>query len=44
VARAEEAEKSLKDKVNELQVVKVQLRDAKVGLNDCRLKLDQAKA
>jgi hypothetical protein len=40
VARAEEAEKRLSEKINELQAVKVQLRDAKVGMNDYRLKLD----
>ena len=43
VSRAEDAEKRLAEKVNEIQQLKVQLRDSKVMTNDLRLKLDQLK-
>ena len=39
VSRAEEAEKKLSEKLNEIQALKVQLRDAKVSANDLKLKL-----
>lgn len=41
VSRAEDAEKRLAEKFNEVQQLKVLLRDAKVLVNDLRLKLDQ---
>lgn len=44
VSRAEDAQKRLAEKVNEIQQLKVQLRDSKVLANDLRLKLDQLKA
>lgn len=40
VSRAEDAEKRLAEKVNEIQSLKVLLRDSKVQVNDMRIKLD----